>query len=57
MGRKYEVLIEKTECVCVVLEAEDESLAHVAALEAERRGEITSAEDVSARVVSCKCRG
>ena len=51
------MLIEKTECVCVVVEAEDESLAHVVALEAERRGEITSAEDVSARVVSCKCRG
>ena len=57
MGRKYEVLIEKTECVCVVVEAGDESHAHVVALEAERRGEITSAEDVSARVVSCKCRG
>ena len=57
MGGKYEVLIEKTERVCVVVEAEDESFARVVALEAERRGEITSAEDVSARVVSCNCRG
>ena len=57
MGGKYEVLIEKTERVCVVVEAENESSARVVALEAERRGETASAKDVSANVVSCKCRG
>lgn len=55
MGGKYEVVIEKTERVCVVVEAEDVNLAHIAALEAERRGEIASAEDVTTRVVACKC--
>ena len=55
-GKHFEVIIEKTERVCVVVEAADERLAHVAALEAERRGEIVSAKDVSAHVVSCKCR-
>ena len=57
MGGKFEVLIEKTERICVVVEAEDESFARVVALEAERRGEAASAKDVSAHVVSCKCRG
>ena len=57
MGGKYEVFIEKTERICVMVEAEDEGFARVVALEAERRGETASAKDVSANVVSCKCRG
>lgn len=57
MGRNYELLIEKTERVYVVVKAANERLAHAIALEAERRGEITSAEDVFAHVVSCKCCG
>ena len=56
-GKHFEVIIEKTERVCVVVEAEDESHAHVVALEAERRGEISSAKDVSVYVASCRCCG
>ena len=55
MGGKYfEVVIEKTERACVVVEAINEMSAYAIALEAERRGEIASAEDVAVNVVACK---
>lgn len=55
--KRFEVIIEKAERVCVVVDAADERSARVFALEAERRGETVSARDVSARVVSCRCCG
>lgn len=54
-GKRFEVIIEKKERVCVVVEAADEGLAHSVALEAERRGDVVSANEVSTHVVVCKC--
>ena len=50
--KRYEVMLEKVERICVVVEAKDENAAHLIALEQERRGEVDSIWDHAMHVVS-----